>query len=748
MPGSDLLTLFLQIILIMSVSRAIGYLFNRLGQPEVLGEMLGGLIIGPSFLKLVSPRLWDFVFPGGVLGQSSDYLRLLGQVGVVFLLFLIGLQIDPRLIRRQDRRGTIIAAVGIVMPIVVGIGLAIHFAPTTSSRYLNFSWHPSTALFLGTALAVTAFPTLARVLTERTLLKTPIGSCIVACAAMNDLVVWYLLAAVMAVLRIHTQGDTWQSVAYVCVFSSLYIGVLIKVVRPLMKQLDVIFERHGKLSQNVISIIILLILLSSYITHTIGLHAFFGAFIMGAIMPRGSEFVRHLSAKLEDFVVIFLIPIFLAYVGLHTDLSLIRGKETLQDLALVLLAAYFCKAVATTLTAKVLGKTWRDSAAIGALLNTRGLMCLIVLDIGRESHIFSQHNDDRLFTILVIVTIITTLTSVPLFQLIYPRSISIRLRRASVSGYKGLTILIPVAMPKSGGPMVELADTIIGSHSEPVSELEKTGATVNQPSDATVVANTTQENQGKLIALHLRRPADHATFRTGLDEQEKEYDEALAPLLAQARARAMRVESLSFVSRDVPYDICQVAAAHDVDLVMMGFHKPLIGQTILGGTVHKVLTNCQSDVAIFVDRGFRHARKILVPYLGTVHDRLALEIAAAMAQNADAQITVLQVVAPLRDNQAVATATQAAINTTFGTAAVDNSEASAVQLRIIEDPSPVGVVLHQAPQYDLLIIGIAEEWGLESHLIGWRTEKIARGCPSSLLIVRKHVENEKAATAE
>ena len=201
----------------------------------------------------------------------------------------------------------------------------------------------------------------------------------------------------------------------------------------------------------------------------------------------------------------------------------------------------------------------------------------------------------------------------------------------------------------------------------------------------------------------------------------------------------MRVDPVSFVSRDVPYDICQTASTHSVDLVLMGFHKPLIGQTILGGTVHRVLTDCQSDVAIFVDRGFRMARKILVPYLGTIHDHLALELAAAMQQNADAQITILHVVAPLRDNHAIAANTKEVVNKAFGI--TGNQTDPSVNLRIIEDPSPVGVVLHQAPQFDLLIIGVAEEWGLESHLIGWRAEKIARGCPSSLLIVRKYVES-------
>jgi nucleotide-binding universal stress UspA family protein len=202
------------------------------------------------------------------------------------------------------------------------------------------------------------------------------------------------------------------------------------------------------------------------------------------------------------------------------------------------------------------------------------------------------------------------------------------------------------------------------------------------------------------------------------------------------------VEQISFVSRDVPGDISTVAKLNRANLVLMGFHKPVIGKTILGGTVHRVLQHCNTDVAIFVDRGFRTARRILVPYLGSDHDKLAIALAHRMAKNIEAQVTVLHVVPPMRSDDGQALGAKQAVDKIFE----QPTHKTPVTLKVIEDESPVGVVLHQAQTADLVIIGVAEEWGLESHLFGWRPEKIARDCPSSLLIVRKHSLPAQAST--
>ena len=705
MDGSVLLTLFLQIGLIVALSRVVGWIFNRFHQPQVMGEMIAGILLGPSLLGWMFPHLWLSIFPGGINGESVQYLNILSQVGVVFFLFLIGLELDPTLLRRHGRAAFGIGMAGIVVPLLLGMALTVYlyrpglFDPNTSRFF-------PAALFMGAAMSVTAFPVLARILTERNLQKTPLGTVAIACAALNDAVAWCLLAFVVAVVRVEKTGSGMIGAIWTSFAATFYVLAMFLIVKPILRRLEVIYERQGKLSQNIVSIIFLMILASAYATQTIGIHALFGAFLMGAIMPKGTQFVRHLTEKLEDYTVVLLLPIFFAFTGLRTQLNLLGHGGLLLDTALIIFVACLGKFGGSLFAARLFRKSWSESAAIGILMNTRGLMELVILNVGRDLGVIN----DKVFAMMVIMALFTTAMTTPLLNWFYPRKPA---PPSTESDSKStFSVLIPVSLPKSGGPLVQLASPLIG-------------------------LNRQGEPAGKLIALHLRRPTDHPTFRSGLDEAAETFDESLAPLLAQARGRSLPVESLSFVSRDVPADINRTAIEQNVDLVLMGFHKPIIGRTILGGTVHRVLTGCEADVAIFVDRGFRQARKILVPYLGTAHDRLSLFFAAQMARNTEAQVTVLHVVPPLRGQDGRSLDAKGNVDRVFN----DPTTLTPVTFRVVEDPSPVGVVLHQAPQFDLIIIGVAEEWGLASHLFGWRAERIIRDCPSSMLIVRKYQAN-------
>jgi nucleotide-binding universal stress UspA family protein len=372
--------------------------------------------------------------------------------------------------------------------------------------------------------------------------------------------------------------------------------------------------------------------------------------------------------------------------------------------ALIVVVAIAGKFGGATLAARAAQLPWRDASAIGILMNTRGLMELVILTAGLQLGVLTP----AVYTMMILMALITTAITTPILNLIYPRRLAsssseLRTQDLALSTY---AILIPVSLPKSGAPLVQLADTLFGHDKE----------------------------HARLIAIHLRKPTDHDAYRSGLDEAAQTHDSSLAPLLAQARGRAIPVEQISFVSRDIPGDISALAKLNQVNLVLMGFHKPVIGKQILGGTVHRVLQQCEADVAIFVDRGFRTARRILVAYLGSTHDHLALDLAARMARSIDAQVTVLHVVQPLRAGKAHSTAARDAVKRAFRD---PTGQDTPVTFRVIEDESPVGVVLHQAQNADLVIIGVAEEWGLESHLFGWRAQRIARDCPSSLLIVRK-----------
>jgi nucleotide-binding universal stress UspA family protein len=266
---------------------------------------------------------------------------------------------------------------------------------------------------------------------------------------------------------------------------------------------------------------------------------------------------------------------------------------------------------------------------------------------------------------------------------------------------RAFSILIPVADPRSGGPLLRIGEMLAGVASE----------------------------QGRIVALHLRRADDRAEFRSGLAEP---LADPLRPLLEHAAQNNVKVEPISFVGRDVPHDIARVAKDFSVDLVLIGFHRPVFGKTILGGTVHRILRETPVDAAVFVDRGFTSSQRVLIPYLGSKHDRLALDLAGRLARNTKAQITALHVVQPKRAGEDILHA-ETTINRVFN----DPTQPASVNIRVVQSEYPVDAVLEASHEFDLIIIGVSEEWGLSSHLFGWRSERIAEACSTSMLIVRK-----------
>jgi nucleotide-binding universal stress UspA family protein len=320
---------------------------------------------------------------------------------------------------------------------------------------------------------------------------------------------------------------------------------------------------------------------------------------------------------------------------------------------------------------------------------------------------------------MVVMALVTTAMTAPLLYWLYPAA---RYGRAEAEAKapqaarppRVFSVLVPVSLPESGAALARVASTMIGS----------------------------EPRAGIILALHLRRASDQDVLRGALEDSTlpaRESDEALTPLLSEARARQVPVETMTFVSRDVANDIADVAAAMRVALVLIGFHKPVFGKTILGGTVHRVMSQAETDVAVFVDRGIREFKKILVPYLGGSHDRLAMELAHRMARNTKAEVTVLHVVPPERAGRLDA-------KSQFDRIFTEPQTGAAATFKIVQDRSPAGAVLRAAREYDLVVIGVSEEWGLESHLFGWRPERIARESNASLLIVRRHHEPAPPAT--
>ncbi len=692
MHGFNLiLVLLLQLALILALSRLMGWLFGYFRQPQVMGEMIAGIMLGPSLLGWLAPDLSRQLFPA----ETVQFLSVLSQVGVIFFLFLVGLELDPKLLKNRGHTAIVVSHVSIVAPFLLGAALALYLYPRlfNDAPYMKFT---SVALFMGAAMSITAFPVLARILTERNIHKTKIGAVAITCAAVDDVTAWCMLAFVVGIARADGLIPGLKTAA----MSVAYVLFMLAIVRPLLRRLQVHYERRGRLTQNIVAIIFLLTLLSAYTTEWIGIHALFGAFLMGAVMPKGNRFVRTLSEKLEDYTVIFLLPIFFAYTGLRTQIGLLNNADLWIDTGLIILVACLGKFGGSTFAGRACGLRWSEAATVGILMNTRGLMELVILNIGLHEGVITP----AVFAMMVIMALVTTALTTPVLHWVFPMRLPAG-DAALARQRHGYTILVPVSLPESGPSLARLANVLIGS----------------------------EEHAGRLLALHLQRLVDHEAYRSGLDE-DAVADVSLAPLtplMAEATKHKLTVEPINFVSRDISADISAVAEARYVDLVLMGFHKPVFGKAILGGTVHRVLHHCQTNVGIFVDRGFEHTRKILVPFMGGDHDRLALELAARISRSMNAAVTVLHVIEPSMDR------TKRGAKEEVDRAFTDPAMASSVTFRVVEDESPVDVVLRESAQFDLIVIGVSEEWGMESRLIGLKPERIARESASSLLIVRK-----------
>jgi Kef-type K+ transport system membrane component KefB/nucleotide-binding universal stress UspA family protein len=706
MPEHLLLLLFVQICVIVAVSRVIGWLFLRIGQPKVVGEMLAGIMLGPSLLGWVAPRFSAALFPP----EGMAYLSFLSQLGVICFLFLVGLELNPKLLRDRGHAAVIISHMSIVAPFLLGAALALYLFPRLFQDTPAMSFR-AVALFMGAAMSITAFPVLARILTERNLHKTNVGAVAITCAAIDDVTAWCMLAFVVAFARF----EGVHRAVMTAVLVVLYVLVMYFVVRPFARRLESLHERQGRLSQGVMATVLLLALVSACVTQWIGIHALFGAFLMGAMMPKGTRFVREISEKIEDYTVILLLPIFFAYSGLRTQVGLLNTPGLWFDAGLITLVACVGKFGGSSLAARVCGLSWRDASAIGILMNTRGLMELVILNIGRDLGVISE----AVFAMMILMALITTSLTQPVLNLIYPvRLVMAQLGRRRKGPF---SVLVPVAAPQTAPALARMAAAIVGR------------------------ANGAKQ-RGSVLALHLIRPIEHDAFQSAAGETSAVENEAVDLFQNQLALKQLAAEPICFPSIDISRDVVATAASRDVDLVLMGFHKPVFGRALLGGKVHQIMADCPCDVGVFFDRGFEAASRVLVPYGGTTHDRLALELAKRIAQGAGAIVTVLYVAPPSTTMPARAKAARDVVEEVF-------SSAMPAEFKVVEDASPVAVVLREASQFDLVIVGVSEEWGLESRLFGWRPERIARDCPTSLLIVRKdqtrpaELETEPPGTA-
>jgi Kef-type K+ transport system membrane component KefB len=394
----------LALVVVMAVGQVLARLFVRLGQPPVLGEVVGGILLGPSLLGWAWPAAYAFLLPPAV----APYLGVVAQLGVILYMFLVGLELNAGLLRRQAHAAVTISHAGIVFPFLLGAALALLLYPRLAGPNVPFT---SFALFLGVALAITAFPVLARILTDRGMSRTELGTLALSCAAAGDVTAWCLLAVAVGVARAEL-----GAAALVLAGSAAYLAFVFLAVRPLAARFAARCDRDG-LPRWAFALVLSALLLSALATAAIGIHALFGAFLLGAVVPHDSALAREFTRRTEDLVTVLLLPAFFAFTGLRTEVGLLSGAEDWLVCGLITLVATAGKYGGSLAAARLAGLPWRTAAALGALMNTRGLMELIVLNVGLDLKVISP----ALFAMMVLMALATTLATAPALRLLTPR---------------------------------------------------------------------------------------------------------------------------------------------------------------------------------------------------------------------------------------------------------------------------------------------------------------------------------------
>ncbi|MEX2317681.1 MAG: cation:proton antiporter [Pirellulales bacterium] len=383
---------------IMVLGRLLGKLFLHFGQPRVIGEMVAGIMLGPSLLGQISPAAMNFILPKEV----APNLGIIAQIGVILYMFLIGLELNAGLLRSRAHATVAISHASILTPFILGGLLALWLYPRLADASVPFT---SFALFMGVAMSITAFPVLARILTDRGIEKTELGVISISCAATDDVTAWCLLAFVVGVARAQVSGALQTAV-----FALVFIGFMFVVIRPLA--IKYLGPNADHPPRRMAVWVLVALLLSALTAEFIGIHAIFGAFLLGAVIPHDSEVARDFRNKLEDIVKILLLPAFFAYTGMRTQIGLVSGWQNWLIVALIILVATAGKFGGTYLAARLTGLPGKTAAALGILMNTRGLMELIVLNIGLELGVISP----MLFAMMVLMALVTTIATTPLLH--------------------------------------------------------------------------------------------------------------------------------------------------------------------------------------------------------------------------------------------------------------------------------------------------------------------------------------------
>jgi len=397
----ELGTLLLQVVVIGFVARGLGWLFARLHQPRVVGEIVAGILLGPSLLGWLAPSVSAFVFPPAELGP----LYSLSQVGLLLFMFKVGVDLDLRQLRKMGPAVVLTSNISILVPFLGGFALAWFLYSRLSSPTVSISVF---AMFMGTAMSITAFPVLARILTERNLLHSKIGSIAISSAAVDDVTAWCLLALLLAKLRSHAGTPLWFTMGGLIA----YVALMTCGVRPLLARITTF--QNETISTDFLALVLLFTFLSAWTTERLGIHALFGAFFAGLVLPRSEGLVHSVASKLETLSNAVLLPLFFAFTGLRTSVRLMSGATLWFYCGLIIAVAVSGKVLGCMVAARSAEISWRQALSLGLLMNTRGLVELVILNVGLDLRVISP----TLFSMMVVMALVTTFMTTPLLDLV------------------------------------------------------------------------------------------------------------------------------------------------------------------------------------------------------------------------------------------------------------------------------------------------------------------------------------------
>jgi Kef-type K+ transport system membrane component KefB len=674
----------LQIVLVIGLSRIVGLAFRRIKQPLVIGEIVAGIMLGPSLLGLLAPNFALALFPP----ETIAILGVLKEIGLIFFMFLIGLELDPKYLKGNLKTAILVSHVSILVPFSLGLLLAIVLYPLVSNAGVSFT---AFCLFLGSALSITAFPVLARILTENNLQNTRIGTMALTCAAVDDVTAWCLLALAISVTRTNSMTEALP----VVLRSIVYIALIFLVARPILSQIAKSYTNSAKLGQSILALIYCCVLLSAVATELIGIHFIFGAFLIGVVMPKETSLSKELAEKTEDFVLIVLLPIFFAYSGLRTQIGLLNTLPLWGLCALVVFVAIAGKYVGTYVAARISGIAPRDASALGWLMNTRGLTELIVLNIGLGLGVITP----LLFTMLVIMALVTTVMTSPLLEMTYPK----RLMAASaiLDDPDGFRVLVPIANPSAPTALVALAAALL-----------------------------MPDTQDRIYPMSLMSIDDDYLYASTPLEVDRGLEKCRQQLLglSQRHVSPAQIQPIAEIANDVARTTAHYSQHEKIDLVLLGWHRPTFSSNRLGGRVGQILSTVAADVAVYVDQPEQTTpiKQILLPYLPNAHTDLGLKLALRLLLNDPTrELSILRL-----KTMAFEDAFEQILD------GLKQDVRDRIALPILQTQDPMTAVVEASATADLVIAGVSPTWGLARQSLGRYTDELAVCCQSSLLITR------------